>query len=241
MTSNTTTSNPFDQDVRDRGGYLYTDTQKLSARVANRRISEALWDMVDLRDKRVLDVCCGDGAYSLEWFEHASPKEMIGLDLAAEAVKVANERATAHQPRLRFQVGDACHLSGFANDSFDVAVYRGALHHLPDPAAAVAEGARVARQVVILEPNGHSPGLKLLEKISPYHRSHGEQSFSHRLLRTWVQDAGLQVQRLELLGFVPMFASDPLVGLLKAMEPVVEHTPLLNHLLCAQVCLLAGR
>ena len=53
----------FDRDVVDRGGYLYT-TDRLSCRLANRRMSDAVHAAVDVSGKRVLDVGCGAVSYT---------------------------------------------------------------------------------------------------------------------------------------------------------------------------------
>jgi SAM-dependent methyltransferase len=69
--------------------------------------------------------------------------EVVGLDLtpAMAPVFAAN---TAGAGRVRFEVGDVEALP-FPDGSFDLAVTRRAFHHVPDPARAAREMARVLR------------------------------------------------------------------------------------------------
>ncbi len=231
----------FNRDVSETGSYLYTSADWLAASVAHARISEAMCAACDISGKRVLDICCGDGAYTVEWFRRAGPSELIGLDMADVAVKAANEKFAAHAPRLRFEEGNAYDLSRYEDNSFDVSIIRAALHHMETPQVAVREALRVAPTLVILEPNGHSPALKVIEKVSPYHRAHHEMSYSHRALRKMVEDAGGRVDFTELIGFVPHTCPNALVKVFKALEPLIEKSPVVRHLACAQVLMVAHR
>ncbi|TXM88533.1 class I SAM-dependent methyltransferase [Methylobacterium sp. WL122] len=64
---------------------------------------------------------------------------MTGIDPGAAAIAAARDRA----PNCTFEAGSAESLP-FADGSFDGAVILNALHHVPDPRAALGEAARVA-------------------------------------------------------------------------------------------------
>ncbi len=238
MTGDTREERPFTRDVEAHGGYLYTTGQSWSAHTAIARQTEAVLQMADFTGKRVIDIGCGDGATTLDLFDRTHPALIEAIDPAAPAVEVGQSR-TAGRP-VTFHVGSAYALP-WPDQSFDIAHLRGVLHHMDDPQRALREAARVARQVVVLEPNGLNPVLKLLEKLSPYHRAHGERSFLPATLRRWMRDAGLHLAATEYCCLVPYFCPEPLARALKRLEPLVEATPLLRQIGCGAYVLCGDR
>lgn len=232
----------FDEDVRATGSYAYT-ADRLSARFANARITQAIASAVPFNGKRVLDLGCGDGAYSVE-FAQLGAASVLGIDPAEAAIEAARQRALRmglHE-RIEFAVGNIYALGALLDDGdFDVIVLRGVLHHLPDPAKALAAIGRFRGTVLILEPNGLNPVLKVLERVSRYHVEHEERSFTASTLRHWLRDAGLQPLRCTLINLVPMFCPDWMARLLRPAGVVVERIPLLRDLACGQILLTARR
>ncbi len=96
---------------------------------------------------------------------------------------------------------------------------------------------RIADEVVILEPNGWNPILKLIEKFSEYHRQHDEKSFSPLRIASWVRAVGGSVDYVKFVGLVPFFCPNWLARVLKATEPVIERLPVLRRYLCG-VCVM---
>ena len=186
------TVNAFDEDVAVRGGYQYSTNAQLSSRIANKRLTDATLKACDFNGKRVIDVGCGDGTYTIELYDAASPSEIVGLDPAAQAITAAQEKV--QDRRIRFSVGSAYELPAEAGE-YDVAHLRGVLHHMERPEQAVHEALRVARRIVIIEPNGYSPVLKLLERFSKYHREHEERSYRSGTLARWIERGGGKVDR----------------------------------------------
>jgi SAM-dependent methyltransferase len=231
-------SKPFAADVAVRGGYVYTTDASLSSRLANARITDAIEALADLRGKRVIDIGCGDGTYSGELVSRGGAAEVVGVDPAQNAVELAQQRHGSD--RVSFQEGSAYALP-FEPDSFEVAQLRGVLHHVDDPVAALREALRVAPSVVVMEPNGYNPGLKLLERVSPYHREHEERSFSARRIDGWVRGVGGDVVARSWIGQVPMFCPDRLARIAKRVEPLTEATPGLRLVSCAQYVFAARR
>lgn len=215
--------NAFDRDVAQFGSYLYTRDDRLSTRLATGRGLTMVAETGEFAGRRVIDIGCGDGHLSVRLCDAARPAAMTGVDVAERAVEAARERA-GDRP-MTFRVGSAYDLP-IASDSADVALFLGVLHHLDEPARAIREGFRVAPTVVIYEPNGYNPGLKVIEKVSSYHREHEEKSYPAAHLRAWLQGAGGQIVHERFGGFVPMFAPSWLARTMKLAEPLVERTPL---------------
>jgi ubiquinone/menaquinone biosynthesis C-methylase UbiE len=223
---------PFNQDVLANDGYLYTTQATLSSRMANERLTKAAFAMADFRGRRVVDIGCGDGAYTIELFDQARPAALHGVDLADEAIRVARRKALERP--IAFDVAGAYTLP-FEADAFDIAFLRAVLHHMDDPIAALREALRVAPTVVVIEPNGYNPILKVLERVSPYHVAHHEQSYAPSALQRWIESVGGRVDARCYAGLVPFFCPDWLARLMKRLEPAVERTPGLRALGCA-VC-----
>lgn len=236
--SHASTFDAFDRDVAHNSGYLYTTNARLSSRMANRRLSDVTLALADWKGKKVVDIGCGDGAYSLELLQRGKIGELWGVDPAAEAIVIAQKRAG--NLAATFAAHDAYHLP-FADNQFDIAHLRGVLHHVDRPLEVLREAFRVAPTVIVIEPNGYNPGLKILEKLSPYHREHQEKSYAPSALDRWVVALGAQVERRRWIGLVPFFCPDLLVYPLKWSEPLLEKTPLLCRLGCAVYAFKATR
>lgn len=227
----------FNQDAVEHGGYLYTTHAPLSSRLAHRRISRAIFQMVDFRGRTVLDIGCGDGKYTLEVLGH-HPSRLHGSDLADAAVRIASHKPAA--TAITFDVASAYQLP-FAPDSHDIAHLRAVLHHMDHPQLAIAEAFRVARKVVIAEPNGNNPGVKLFERLSAYHRQHQEKSYSSIQLNRWVREAGGTIAKADWIGLVPTFCPDWIAMAMRRLEPRIEAAPLLSMFACAIYVLVAER
>jgi ubiquinone/menaquinone biosynthesis C-methylase UbiE len=94
-------------------------------------------------DERVLDIATGPG-YIAEAFALAA-REVIGVDLTAAMLTIAEERTKARGiSNVSFRIGDVQSLP-FEKEEFDVVVSRLALHHMQNPALVVGEMTRVCR------------------------------------------------------------------------------------------------
>jgi len=100
---------PFDRDVAERGGYVYTTVERLSTAFAMERQTRAMVSAVDFRGRRVVDIGCGDGAATVTLHDSAGPAEILGFDPATLAMPVARRRAgnarcgLRRQARMRFR------------------------------------------------------------------------------------------------------------------------------------------
>ncbi len=98
---------------------------------------------LDLQDKDVLEIGCGSG-YGAYLLNQLQPKSYIGLDVMIEQVELARR----NYPQFQFLIQDAEDLSQFKNESKDVVIIFGVLHHIPNWRKAIDEIRRV------LKPNG---------------------------------------------------------------------------------------
>lgn len=228
----------FDKDAANNSGYLYTQTARLSCKLATQRTTDIILETGELQKRSVLDLACGDGFYSARFWDFGAISQLVCADPAFNAVKVAANRSG---PRpVSFLVSDA-HLLPFRNDSFQAVLIQSVLHHDNDPLHMIREAFRVAPRVLIHEPNGNNLGLKVIERVSRYHIEHGEKSYSSRRMKRWIEEAGGSVISERCAGFVPMFCPDWMAKLMKSTEPAVERVPLLRWAACAVYVMVAVR
>ena len=229
---------PFNRDATTNAGYLYTTDTRLSSQMANRRLTDATLDAVGFRGQRVIDIGCGDGTYTIELFDRGQPASICGVDPAHKAIEVARQKSSGR--KIYFAAENAYKLP-YAADSFDIAYIRGVLHHMDRPVDALREALRVAPRVLIIEPNGYNLILKLLERVSKYHREHKEKSYTSRKLDLWIRQIGGLVNSRQWVGLVPFFCPDWMARMLKTMEPVLERIPLVRVCGCAVCVMVAVR
>jgi SAM-dependent methyltransferase len=92
----------------------------------------------------VLDLGSGDGTTALPAARLGA--EVLAIDIARNLVEAGARRATAEGlTNVRFEQGDASHLDGVADDSFDLVVSIFGAMFAPDPFATAAEMVRVTR------------------------------------------------------------------------------------------------
>ncbi len=232
----------FDEDVRQTGSYAYT-VERLSARLVNARFSECISKAFDFAGRAVLDIGCGDGTYTLE-FPTLGAKEVLGLDPAGSAIEAGNAKARrlGLDASVKFEVGNIYALEPYlTGNRFDCIILRGVLHHLPDPARAIAGLAVFGGTIVVLEPNGNNPVLKVLEKYSSYHIRHEERSFALAVIHSWLHAAGFRVCSSKVFNLVPMFCPDWMARIFSAVGPIVERMPLVRGIACGQSIIVARR
>lgn len=221
---------PFDRDVIRLGGYQYTGHMaSLSSFLATRRQTRLILDALEEGGGlSICDVGCGDGKLTHELTRQG--RSVLGIDLSVPAVKTAQSHF-GERSDLRFLAVDVAELIR-SGETFDVVVLRGVLHHAEDPEGLVALASSLANTVIILEPNGYNPVLKVIEKVSRYHREHGERSFRKPMIEKWITNAGMRVTKCEVAVIVPYFAPDWFAKTASLLEPFFERVAGIRWLWC---------
>ena len=181
-----------DQFTRQAEGFssaaAMNDESAMGALLAAARVSP---------EDSVLDVACGPGIVAAALAPSA--RSVTGIDLTPEMVELARERcARAGLANTTFEVGDVTDLP-YPDGEFSKVVCRYALHHVRDPAAVVAEMARVCapggRVVVVDMVVGDDPGVA--ERFNEVERtrdpSHA-RSMPQRELLSLLARAGLEAE-----------------------------------------------
>ena len=158
-------------------------------RVIDRREKEAVLDALSpLDDRRVLEIACGTGRFTVMLAERGA--EVVGLDISA--AMLAQGRAKARRvgvaDRIEFLRGDAARLP-FPDDSFDVAFAMRFFHLADTPAKFLAEMARVARDRVVFDTFNDASARVVYNWLLPM----GSRLYSRGEVERLIDDAGLEL------------------------------------------------
>ena len=130
---------------------------------------------------RVIDLGCGTGAFTRKFKEiSAGSYDFFGLDLSLPSLRLAAELA----PGIHFCGGDI-EQCGFKDESFDIVLFSGVLHHFSDFQLCLREGYRILKNggcVLSFDPNGKNPAMWLYRHpSSPFFSPQGKTA-NERLL-----------------------------------------------------------
>jgi len=118
--------------------------------------------------KKVLDYCCGNGENGV--FAARGGADTIGIDISPQGIENARLNAVREgvDKNCRFEVMDAENTT-FPDETFDVVVEYGALHHL-DYDRAMSELHRVIKptgEIICIEALRHNPFIHLYRRLTP--------------------------------------------------------------------------
>ena len=126
-------------------------------------------------EKNVLDFACGNGENGIYAATHGS--KVVGIDISPEGIENAKLNAK------KFEVDENCDFlemdgenMSFEDDTFDLAVEYGALHHV-DLDKALSELARVLKKdgsMMCIEAMRHNPLIHNYRKRTPHLRTEWE-------------------------------------------------------------------
>lgn len=230
---------PFDGDMASSGKYIYSGPHaQVIAVLANASQSRMIHRHLLPSDRTLIDVGCGDGFYTKEFSEIESLKTVLGIDLSSPATKFA--QLNWGNERLNFECKSVEEMIR-SGDLFDVAVVRGVLHHAEEPKLLLKSILEIAERVIVLEPNGLNPILKIIEKTSSYHLAHGERSFSPRKIKSWANGTNSQILAMDTGVLVPFFCPSWLARILKRFEGFIESMPIVNRVVCGANVYVFGK
>ncbi len=221
----------FKSDIIKNGSYQYSNNKKLSSLLSSTRTTNIIHKTLGcVKGKKIIDIGCGDGIFTQELLA-LNPDFVTGVDPNDAAIAVAKKKM-AHIKNIEFQVIDVYQIPPIKK--YDIAIIRGVLHHLDQVEKAIEIICNIADEIIVAEPNGYNPVLKIMEKISPYHILHEEKSYAPRKLDKWFKNNGGIIDKSMYVGFVPLFCPDFLAKILNFCEPYLEKTPLLRNFSCGQ-------
>jgi ubiquinone/menaquinone biosynthesis C-methylase UbiE len=95
----------------------------------------------------ILDIGTGPGRLPIEIAKQVKNVKLFGIDLSEDMVKIANRNADRDgvRDRIEFKARSA-YDTGFENDSIDLVVSTGTIHHLSQPLVAFNEIYRILKR-----------------------------------------------------------------------------------------------
>lgn len=224
--------------MHENGGFLYTTNAQFSSHVANKRISDEIFKLIEPHYRTLVDIGCGDGMYTNNIKQNFPRLEVYGFDPAASAIRIAQEK----HPDIQFDtINLLADTLPIPTQKYDVAVIRGVLHHLSDQQKAITNAFKLADNLIIMEPNGNNPILKIIEKTSRYHIEHEEQSFYQGQLKRWIRNAGGTIKAFKYVGYVPFFFPTLPAKLIYFFQPFLEKIPVVKHIFSAQFIIACSK
>jgi len=133
------------------------------------------WLKTNVQGKKVLDYCCGIGNTAIQAATYGA--DVIGIDISGVSIETCKARAveTNLQDRTDFYVMDAEN-TDFDNDTFDVIICNGVLHHL-ELQSAYRELARVLKpdgKIICIEALANNPIIHWYRRRTPDLRTEWE-------------------------------------------------------------------
>jgi ubiquinone/menaquinone biosynthesis C-methylase UbiE len=187
---------------------------------------------------KVLDYCCGNGEAAI--FAAKCGADSIGIDISPEGIDNARANAAYEgvADKCKFEVMDAEALA-FSDNTFDLVVEYGALHHL-DFETALRELRRVIKpngQIICIEALRHNPLFQLYRRFTPHLRT--EWEVQHILTVHQIKCAAryfgsvdARFFHLAVLAAVPFRKTrifGPLRRILDAIDRVILRVPLVGR------------
>jgi ubiquinone/menaquinone biosynthesis C-methylase UbiE len=165
-----------------RGGQMIDDREK-------RAVLEAL-DPIE--DKRVLEIACGTGRFTVLLAERGA--DVVGLDISDAMLEQGREKAALAgvDDHLEFVRGDAARLP-FPDDDFDAVVAMRFFHLADTPASFLGEMARVSREQVFFDTFNRYSTRSLYNWLLPM----GSRLYSEAEVDRLLSGAGLQLENAE--------------------------------------------
>lgn len=154
---------------------------------------QSIWPSL-INNSRVLEIGAGECSYLKYFLERATPNLYIAQDLIAERMSVAKE--LGHYNRVVYIASDGLVLP-FKDQSFDLCMAFGLLHHIPNLEDFLQEITRVLKpsgNFIFRDPYANNPLIWLKYRFG--HKSDNEFPISGRQLKLALRNAGLEIRFL---------------------------------------------
>ena len=186
------------------------------------------------RGKRLLEIGCGFGNMSLQWL--AGEAKLTGIDISESGIERSIEVVEKNGYSAEFKVMNAERMD-FSDESFDLAVGSGILHHL-DVDKSLSELARLLvadGQVYFIEPLGHNPLINLYRRLTPAMRTEDEHPLRRsdfKLFSRYFDEITISYFSLATLFAVPFvntFIFNRLYSLLQRVDSLLLKIPFVQQ------------
>ena len=169
----------------------------------------------DVRGKKILDVGCGSGVYSVD-FARRGAGRVVGVDFSGNMLGLARQEAEQHGVADRCEFIQADFLALDLKDKFDISIAMGVFDYVPDQVAFLRKMVALTTGKVIVAFPGHSllrePARRLRYRLS----GKGEiYLYSREDVERIATEAGLhdrEIIRIDSSGGVFVLVGRPTTG-----------------------------
>ena len=109
----------------------------------------------DVTGKKILDVGCGSGVYSVD-FARRGARRVVGIDLSTNMLELARQEAEQHRVADRCEFIQADFLELDLEDRFDISIAMGVFDYVPDQATFLRKMVALTTGKVIVAFPSHS-------------------------------------------------------------------------------------
>lgn len=137
----------------------------------------------EIKDKRVLEIGCGNGMQSMYLYSEFEPKHITGIDINEHSIAIAKaEKANRKLIDIEFHVDNAQELSCIPDNSVDVVINIESAFHYPDKKRFISEIYRVLKpdghfiiaDIINRDENRRLPSKKWNKSMNLHHWTHDE-------------------------------------------------------------------
>lgn len=202
----------LDELIKDKEQFEYhfSNMKYYAVTVESEEYKHKWLDQRCLADMKILDFACGNGENGV--YAATAGAECIGIDISPEGVANANKNAEKFgvADRCRFVAMDGENMT-FADNTFDLGVEYGALHHV-ELDKALSELARVLKpngEMICVEALRHNPLIHWYRRRTPHLRTEWEVDHilgveSLDIMRKYFGKVEVRFFHLTALALVPL-------------------------------------
>ena len=218
--------NYFDENPYDITKYMYNNPESVSAHIHQSKIN-TISDFLNLQvGSKILDCGCGTGFASL-FFPLKMHYNFFSIDISNVEIIQAKKYSKLMNAENEWLVGDGCHLP-FRDNSFDAAFCIALLHHIDKYENVVSELMRVAKKIVICEPNKYCPMQWIYQRSTGAKLAGDTKAFSVTELKIKFEDAGLHNLQWKRINFIPYIIAKEKINQWKHYENLLLNCGLTN-------------
>lgn len=223
-------------EEKARGDHQWSNFKYYSIETKSRAYVDK-WIGSRCRGKRLLDYGCGNGEDSI--FAAQQGAIVVGIDISEVSIAHCRQKALDEgvSDRTEFLVMDAESLQ-FEENSFDLVVEYGVLHHLDFP-AAMSEIQRVLKpsgEAICTEALAHNPLIRAYrnrtpELRTPWEVDHILKREQIRMAEKWFASVKPNFYHLATLAAVPfrkLPIFDPLLSCLEVLDSLLLRLPVIQ-------------
>jgi ubiquinone/menaquinone biosynthesis C-methylase UbiE len=151
---------------------------------------------------KVVDLGCGSGAV-IQRLSSQCEADCVGVDISPKLIEIASKK----YPAVEFRVGNILTLDD-ADETYDVVLYSGVLHHFPEMDPVLCEGFRVLKKggcLLAFDPNQSNPAMWLYRDprspmFSPVGKTENEILLESKDMSQRLARAGFRNIKMRALG-----------------------------------------